>query len=41
VTVRVSQETLAIDLPDTDTKVVQRTNDNAVRSMKGQRPRTA
>lgn len=41
VTVHAAETTLAIELPDADTKVVRRTNDNAVRSIKGQRPRTA
>jgi transposase InsO family protein len=41
VTVHAAATTLAIDLPDGDTKVVRRTNDHAVRSIKGQRPRTA
>ncbi len=41
VTVHVSETTLAIELPDTDTKVVRRTTDQPVRSIKGQRPRTA
>ncbi|WP_238402776.1 IS481 family transposase [Cellulomonas sp. H30R-01] len=41
VTVHAAQETLAIDLPDGDTTVVRRTNEHAVRSIKGQRPRTA
>ncbi|MCA5894313.1 IS481 family transposase [Isoptericola sp. NEAU-Y5] len=41
VTVHAAEATLAIELPDGDTRVVRRTNDNAVRSMKGQRPRTA
>ncbi|GIG21127.1 hypothetical protein Cch01nite_18510 [Cellulomonas chitinilytica] len=41
VTVRASQTTLAIDLPDRDTTIVRRTNDHAVRSLKGQRPRRA
>jgi hypothetical protein len=37
----VSETTLAIELPDADTKVVRRTTDHPVRSIKGQRPRTA
>ncbi|WP_338752430.1 IS481 family transposase [Janibacter alittae] len=41
VTIHVSETTLAIMLPDGDTKVVRRTNEQAVRSIKGQRPRTA
>jgi len=41
VTVHASQTTLAIDLPDRDNAIVRRTNDHAVRSLKGQRPRTA
>lgn len=41
VTVHVSETTLAIELPDGDTRVVRRTNDMAVRSIKGQRPRIA
>jgi transposase InsO family protein len=41
VTVHVSETTLAIDLPDTDTLVVRRTTTQPVRSIKGQRPRTA
>lgn len=41
VTVLVSDTTLAIDLGDGDTKVVRRTTDQPVRSIKGQRPRTA
>jgi hypothetical protein len=41
VTVHVSETTLAIELPDQDTRVVRRTTDHAVRSIKGQRPRTA
>ncbi|WP_420323466.1 IS481 family transposase [Kribbella pittospori] len=41
VTVLVSETTLAIDLPDTDTKIVRRTTTQPVRSIKGQRPRTA
>jgi hypothetical protein len=40
VTVHVAETTLAIDLDD-ETKVVRRTNSNPVRSIKGQRPRTA
>jgi hypothetical protein len=41
VTVHVSETTLAIELPDAEPKTVRRTNSNAVRSIKGQRPRTA
>jgi transposase InsO family protein len=41
VTVHVSETTLAIDLPDAETRVVRRTTEQAVRSIKGQRPRTA
>lgn len=41
VTVRVAQGTLAVELPDGETRVERRINDNAVRSIKGQRPRTA
>jgi hypothetical protein len=41
VTVHVSETTLAIELPDAETKVVRRTTDQAVRSIKGQRPRIA
>ena len=41
VTITVSQTTLAIELPDVDTLLVRRTTDHAVRSIKGQRPRTA
>jgi len=41
VTVHVSETTLAIELPDAETKTVRRTNSNAVRSIKGQRPRIA
>lgn len=39
VTVHASQTTLAIGLPDGDTTMVPRTNDRAIRSLKGQRPR--
>ncbi len=39
VTVTVSDTTLAIDLDDGDVKVVRRTTTQAVRSIKGQRPR--
>ena len=41
VTVHVSETTLAIELPDGETRVVRRTTDMAVRSIKGQRPRAA
>ncbi|GAB2648214.1 IS481 family transposase [Kribbella swartbergensis] len=41
VTVLVSETTLAIELPDTDTQIVRRTTTQPVRSIKGQRPRTA
>ena len=41
VTVHVSDTTLAIELPDGDTRVARRTTDQAVRSIKGQRPRTS
>jgi hypothetical protein len=41
VTVHVSETTLAIELPDAETRVVRRTTEQAVRSIKGQRPRTA
>ncbi|WP_338750147.1 hypothetical protein [Janibacter alittae] len=40
-TIHVSETNLAILLPDGDTKVVRRTNEQAVRSIKGQRPQTA
>jgi hypothetical protein len=39
--VHVSETALAIDLPDADTLVVQRTTTQPVRSIKGQRPGTA
>ena len=41
VTMHVSEATLAIDLPDANTMIVRRTTDQPVRSIKGQRPRTA
>lgn len=41
VTVLVSETTLAIELGDGDTKIVRRTTTGPVRSIKGQRPRTA
>lgn len=41
VTVLVSQTTLTIELGDGDTRVIRRTTTQPVRSIKGQRPRTA
>ena len=41
VTVMVCDATLAIELPDGDTRVIRRTTTQPVRSIKGQRPRTA
>jgi hypothetical protein len=41
VTVHVSETTIAVELPDADTMIVRRTTDQPVRSIKGQRPRTA
>jgi transposase InsO family protein len=41
VAIAVSETTLAIDLPDGETRVVRRTTEQPVRSIKGQRPRTA
>jgi hypothetical protein len=41
VSIAVSETTLAIELPDDETRVVRRTTEQAVRSTKGQRPRTA
>ena len=41
ITVHVSETTLAIDLPDGDTKIVRRTTEDPVINIKGQRPRTA
>lgn len=41
VTVHVAETTLAIELPENDTRVVRRTTDQPMRSIKGQRPRTA
>jgi transposase InsO family protein len=41
VTVLVSETTLAVELADAETMVVRRTTDQPVRSIKGQRPRTA
>ena len=40
-TVAVSDTTLAIELPDGETQIVRRTTHKPVRSIKGQRPRTA
>ena len=41
VTVHVSETTLAIQLPDGDTKIIRRASDQAVRNIRTQRPRTA
>jgi transposase InsO family protein len=41
VTVYVSETTLSIEFPDGDTRMIARTTSQAVRSIKGQRPRTA
>ena len=41
VTVLVSETTLAVELADGDTKIISRTTSQSVRSIKGQRPRTA
>jgi len=41
VTVLVSETTLAIELDDEDMRVIRRTTTQPVRSIKGQRPRTA
>jgi hypothetical protein len=41
VAVHVSETTLAIELPDTDTRIMRRTTTQPVRNIKGQRPRTA
>jgi hypothetical protein len=41
VTVLVSQTTLAAGLDDGDVRVIRRTTTQPVRSIKGQRPRTA
>ena len=41
VTVLVSETTLAIEFDDGDTKMISRTTTQPVRSIKGQRPRTA
>jgi hypothetical protein len=40
VTVLVSETTLAIELGDGDVRVIRRTTDQPVRSIKAQRPRT-
>jgi hypothetical protein len=40
-TVLVSETTLASAFPDGDTKIISRTTTQPVRSIKGQRPRTA
>jgi hypothetical protein len=37
----VSETTLAIEFADGDTKIIARTTSQPVRSIKGQRPRTA
>jgi hypothetical protein len=41
VTVYVSETHLTIEFPDGDTRVIARTTEQAVRSIKAQRPRTA
>ena len=41
VTMHVSETTLAVELPDGDTRTVRRTTEQPVRNIKGQRPRTA
>jgi hypothetical protein len=41
VTVLVSETTLAVELDDGDMRVIRRTTTQPVRSIKGQRPRTA
>ena len=41
VTIMVSDTTLAIEFTDGDTQVIRRTTTQPVRSIKGQRPRTA
>jgi hypothetical protein len=41
VTVMVSDTTLAVEFGDGDTRVIRRTTTQPVRSIKGQRPRTA
>ena|SRR5215218_3437137 len=40
-TVSVSETSLAVELEDGDVRVIRRTTDQPVRSIKGQRPRTA
>ena len=40
-TVHVCETTLAVELHDRETRVFRRTTDDAVRSIKGQGPRTA
>jgi hypothetical protein len=41
VTVPVSETTLAVELDDADVRVFRRTTSKPVRSIEGQRPRTA
>ncbi|WP_131830149.1 hypothetical protein [Mycobacteroides abscessus] len=41
VTVYVAEVTMTIEFGDSDTRVVRRTTETAVRSIKSQRPRTA
>ena len=41
VTIHVAETTLAIELPDGDTKIVRRTTEDAVRNITNMRPRTA
>jgi hypothetical protein len=41
VTVSVSETSLAVELEDGDVRVIRRTTDQPVCSIKGQRPRTA
>lgn len=41
VTVTASETTISVDLPDGDDRTFRRTTTAAVRSLKGQRPRTA
>jgi hypothetical protein len=41
VTVHASETTLAIEFDDGETRVIRRTTTQPVRSIKGQRPRTA
>jgi hypothetical protein len=41
VTVLVSETTLTVEFADGDTRVIRRTTTQPVRSIKGQRPRTA